>query len=125
MEQAPGQTERGAPATVDATGVQADPPGGPNLDGPASLDGPQGGLVADPLVVSLGGQGAIQSEIIATINLSASINDIGDLFGNDQLARVEFGSDAHFITVTVPAPGVLAPLAGAMVLATRRRRSVG
>ncbi len=99
--------------------------GGPNLDGPVSIDGPQGGLVADPMVVSLGGQGAIQSEIVATINLSAAINDIGDLFGNDQLARVEFGSDAHFITVNVPAPGALAPLAGAMLLATRRRRTAG
>lgn len=96
--------------------------GGANLDGPASLDGPQGGLVADPMLVSLGGLGAIQDEILVTIDLSASISDIFDLFGDLQQARVEFGSDAHFITIDVPAPGALATLGLGFGLLARRRR---
>lgn len=90
--------------------------GGPNMDGPAGLDGPQGGLVANPAVISLGGLGAIQDEVVATLNLSSGITDLSFLSHG---VTFEFGSDAAFFTV--PAPGALAML-GLAVLAGRRRR---
>ncbi len=91
--------------------------GGPNLDGPTSIDGPQAGLVADPVIVPLGGLGAIQNEIIATLTLDQPISDL-DFLAQNQV-RVEFGSDAKFITS--PEPGGLALLACGL-LALRRRR---
>ena len=96
----------------------ASPFGGQNLDGPDSLDGPQGGLVGDPLLVDLGGLGAIQDEVIVRLTLSAALADLG--FLDDNPVRVEFGSDAFFI----PEPASLGLLmAGALaVLATGRRR---
>lgn len=106
---------------ISSNTSQATPFGGANLDGPDSIDGPQGGLVANPLPLDLGGQGAIQNEIIATLNLSGSITEsqlLADILANG--ARVEFGSDAFFINV--PAPGALALLAIAGVLGRRRNR---
>ncbi len=52
---------------ISANTAQATPFGGMNLDGPANIDGPQAGLVADPLLIALGGLGAIQDEVIATL----------------------------------------------------------
>ena len=78
---------------VTANNAQATPFGGPNLDGPASIDGPQGGLVASPEVIALGGLGAIQDEIIVSLTLSDILLQqyiLGDL----GQVRVEFGSDA-------------------------------
>lgn len=94
--------------------------GGPNLDGPpnGNPDGPQAGLVANPLLVTLGGTGAIQDEIIVTINLSLAQPDL-DFLGETNL-RVEFGSSAAFINV--PTPGAAALLGVAGIAATRRRR---
>lgn len=89
---------------------------GANRDGPVGLDGPQGGLVANPAPVALGGLGAIQNEIIATLTLSNPINDLSFLHEND--VRVEFGSDAAFITS--PEPGALALWALGMVAMIRR-----
>lgn len=79
---------------------------GANMDGPVNIDGPQGGLVANPFIdpPGLGGLGVIQDEIIATLNLSGPLTDLSFLGAN--LVRVEFGSDAAFITV--PAPGAAA-----------------
>ena len=91
--------------------------GGPNLDGPAGLNGPQAGLVANPILVPLGGLGAIQNEIVVEITLNQSISGLSDLLGNG--AQVEFGSDAAFIFV--PAPASLT-LVGLGALATIRRR---
>ena len=99
--------------------AQAIPFGGPNLDGPENLDGPQGGLVADPILVGLGGLGAIRNEIIGTVMLSAPIGDLGFLFDNQ--VRVEFGSDVAFITVPEPATAGLLLLGAAALL--RRRRT--
>jgi hypothetical protein len=105
------------PNFVSGNTAGATPFGGANLDGPAGLDGPQAGLVADPILVDLGGLGAIQNEIIATLTLSESISDLDFLYENH--VRVEFGSDAAFIET--PEPGsMLLLLAG--VLLTRRRR---
>ena len=102
---------------ISANAAQATVFGGANLDGPISIDGPQGGLAANPLVMSLGGLGAIQDEIIATvtINQAFDLDDLGSEF------RVEFGSDYHFINV-VPAPPALALLGTGLLLAGRRRR---
>ncbi len=93
--------------------------GGPNLDGPAGLNGPQGGLVANPAVVSLGGLGAIQDEAIFVVTLSGAIDNLSWLL--DRGVRVEFGSDAAFITV--PAPASIGLLTGVTLLTARRRRA--
>lgn len=93
--------------------------GGPNLDGPASLNGPQGGLVASPALVSLGGLGAIQNEILIEFTLDSSVSGLSDIIGNG--ARIEFGSDAAFIDV--PAPAGAPVLAGLCLVVARRRRA--
>lgn len=102
---------------ISADHAQTTPFGGANLDGPANIDGPQAGLVADPPLVPLGGLGAIQNEIIATLTLSDPISDLDFLAANG--VRVEFGSDAAFITVPEPSALLLLALAG---LAGRRQR---
>lgn len=58
---------------ISANSAQVTPFGGENLDGPVDINGPQGGLVANPAIVPLGGVGAIQDEIIATLTLSGPI----------------------------------------------------
>lgn len=68
--------------------------GGTNLDGPAGLNGPQGGLIASPAVVSLGGLGAIQNEWIATLTLASPLANLDFL---DSGIIVEYGSDAAFL----------------------------
>lgn len=109
---------------VTANTALATPFGGANLDGPDSIDGPQGGLVANPLLIALGGIGAIQDEVIATLTLSGPITEaqlLIDLVGNG--TRVEFGSDAAFIPGTlVPGPGALGLLVSAVVIRRGRRR---
>ncbi len=92
--------------------------GSTNLDGPAGLNGPQGGLVSSAMPVSLGGLGAIRNEIVATLTLSSAISNLN--FLNTNLVRFEFGSDKAFITV--PAPSALAVLAPVALLGRRRRR---
>lgn len=93
---------------------RATPFPGPDLHYPESLAGPGAGLVADPGVDYLGGQGAIQDEIIATLDLSEELYDLDFLHTND--VRVEFGSDSHFITTPEPLT-VLGVLAGVAALA--------
>ncbi|MEX1026017.1 MAG: XDD4 family exosortase-dependent surface protein [Planctomycetota bacterium] len=79
------------------------PFGGPNLDGPDVLDGPQAGLVANPAVVALGGLGAIQDEVVITVQLDATLTNLDFL---DNGVTAEFGSDAAFLDGTpVCAPG--------------------
>jgi hypothetical protein len=103
--------------SFSSNNAQVDPFGLVNLDGPTGLDGPQGGLVANPAVVDLGGLGAIQDEVVATLNLSGGIADLSFL---DNGVVIEFGSDAAFL---IPAPGALALLALAGLVGVRRRRS--
>jgi len=104
---------------ISGNAAQATPFGGPNLDGPVSMDGPQAGLAASPLTISLGGLGAIQDEVIATVSLSHAILNLASVIGNGM--RVEFGSNAAFINI--PAPGALpALLVGACAGRRRRRR---
>ena len=108
---------------VSGNSAQATPFGGPNLDGPANIDGPQGGLVADPPIVPLGGLGAISNEIIATLTLSdpITLSELEDDLANNGV-RFEFGSDAAFLP-GVPTPGVGATLALGLGAFARRRRS--
>lgn len=109
---------------ISANTAQATPFGGPNLDGPDSIDGPQAGLVANPAPMDLGGLGAIQDEIIATLSLNQPITEgqlAQDLERN--LVRVEYGSDAAFITVPEPATVVLLLLACGGAFARGGRRS--
>jgi hypothetical protein len=94
--------------------------GGANLDGPVDPDGPQGGLVADPILVPLGGLGAIQDEIVATLSLDMAVADLSFLTENG--VRVEFGSDAFFITVPEPATAGMVALGLLGLLAAPRRR---
>ncbi len=107
---------------ITAHHSQATPFMGMNLDGPGNIDGPEGGLVASPPVLPLGGLGAIEDEIIATITISLPLASESEIFGDLGLVRVEWGSDAAFITV--PEPGSLGLLLlGGLVLMRRRRRS--
>ena len=111
---------------ISGNSAQATPFGGLNLDGPVNIDGPQGGLVADPILVSLGGLGAIQDEVIATLSLSGALTEaelLADLIANG--VRIEFGSDAAFIGGVVPAPGTIALLGIAGLLGRPRRRRGG
>ncbi len=90
---------------------------GPNLDGPAGLGGPQGGLLANPGIVDLGGLGAIQNSVVITLNLNSDLSDLGFL---ENGVIVEYGSDAAFI----PEPTTVALLArGSISLIRRRRKS--
>ena len=111
------------PNFITAMQAHSTPFGGANLDGPVRMDGPQGGLVSSFASIDLGGIGAIQDEIIASLDLSRAMTESELL---DDLAssglRVEFGSDAYFID-TIPASGMLALFALAGLVGSRRRRS--
>lgn len=107
----------GLPNMISGNTAQVTAFGGPNLDGPASIDGPQAGLVASPEVVGLGGLGAIQDEVIATLTISEPLSDLQFLY--DHFVRVEFGSDAAFLETPEPTTIVLL---GAGALALLRRR---
>lgn len=107
------------PNLVSGNVAGVTPFGGPNLDGPMNIDGPQAGLVASPILVALGGLGAIQDEIIFTLTIDQPLADLKFLLDNG--VRVEFGSDAAFIQVPEPATAtLLLPFAG--LLLHRRRR---
>lgn len=92
---------------------------GANLDGPEDLDGPQGGLIAASMPVPLGGLGAIKDEVAITLALSKPLADLNCL--EENLVRVEFGSDAAFLTTPEPATLVMTALAGYLCLPRRRR----
>ena len=110
---------------VSSNAAQATPFGGANLDGPVNIDGPQGGLVASPPIIGLGGLGAIQDEVIATLTLSIPYTDaelLDDLISNG--VQFEFGSDAAFVPGGyIPAPGAATLLLAGGALVTRRRRA--
>jgi MYXO-CTERM domain-containing protein len=110
------------PNFVSGNNAGNTPYGGANLDATVNLDGPQAGLVSSAFSVPLGGLGAIEDEIIHTVSLSQTINNLDVIIGNG--VRVEFGSDAAFLTgELVPAPGALALLGLAGVIGRRRRRN--
>lgn len=97
--------------------------GGPNLDGPTSLNGPQAGLVSATPPVGLGGLGAIRDEVIATLNLNGPLANLGFLAQNG--VKIEFGSDAMFLNGSdiIPAPGAATVLIAWLALGRRRRRA--
>lgn len=103
---------------ISALQAGSTPFGGTNRDGPSNLSGPQGGLVASPAIIPVGGLGAIQNEIVATLTLSQPLNNLDFITANQ--VRFEFGSDAAFLTV--PGPGSAALLALGGLFALRRRR---
>ena len=75
-----------------------------NLDGPSSLDGPQGGLTNG--LIDMGSElGAIRNSVIFTLTLGNTIPDLSFL---DNGAIVEFGSDKAFVPNTpVPEPATM------------------
>ncbi len=91
--------------------------GGPNLDGSPNLNGPQGGLISSMFTESdLGGLGAIQDQIIVTVDLDTMLSDLAFL----EEVTFEFGSDAAFFTVPTPSSVALLGLGG-LIAGTRRR----
>jgi hypothetical protein len=102
---------------VSGNTASATPFGGPNLDANPNIDGPQAGLVANPILVPLGGLGAIQDEIVATLTIDQELANLDFLLEN--LVRIEFGSDAAFLTTPEPASLMLV---AAGCLSVRRRR---
>jgi hypothetical protein len=101
---------------ITATRAQSTSFGGANLDGPVVIDGPSAGLISSAFSLPLGGIGAIQDEIVATLFLDTALSDLSFL---DNGTRVEFGSDAHFISVPGPAAW---SLLGLLAVHRRRRR---
>lgn len=91
-----GPTTNTLPNFISAHTAGATPFGGTNLDGPAGLAGPSGGVIGSMIFVDLGGQAAIQSEVVATLTLDTPLADLDFL---DNGARVEYGSDATFLDV--------------------------
>lgn len=99
--------------STNTAGATAFP--GANLDGPAILDGPQGGIATDPPLLDLGGLGAVAPSIVATLSLSGPLSNLDFLDGG---AIAEFGSDAGFLT---PEPTSLLLCAlGSLVIFRRR-----
>lgn len=90
-----GGTTNTLPNFVSTNAAGLTPFGGPNLDGPANVSGPQGGMVPTVPVIDIGGLGAIQDEIVASLQLDQPLADLSflDSFG----AVVEYGSDAAFL----------------------------
>jgi hypothetical protein len=97
---------------VTANQAHATPFGGGNLDGPSNLSGPQGGLLADPPLIDVGGLGGIAGPVVFNLTLS----DDWDIAGLATTgATIEFGSDAKFLFSPqfeeAPEPATLALLA--------------
>jgi len=109
------------PNLIVAMAAQSTPFGDVNLDGPHSLDGPQAGLVSAAMTdpIDLGGLGAIQDQVIIRGTLDRDGSDLAFLDPN--LVRVEFGSDAAFVTTPEPATLALAVVAGLLCLPSRGR----
>ena len=110
---------------ITTLAAESTPFGGANLDGPVTIDGPNAGIIADPIIVPNGGGGVpgmIQDEATFILQLSADLTDLDFLNlptdpipGNGTL--VEFGSDFGII----PEPGAMALLVLGGLVAVRRR----
>ncbi len=93
--------------------------GGPNLDGPAGLDGPQAGLISAASAGSLGGQAAIQDELVATLTVSNALSDLS--FLSNTAPRIEWGSDFSFVDAPTPGTLAIAGLSGLTMIRRRRK----
>jgi len=105
---------------VSADQAQATCFGGANLDGPPNIDGPQGGVVTNPPLVSMGGLGAVGDTVIITLNLDRSLTGLQFLYDNGVMC--EFGSDAAFL-VPEPATMLLVGLGFAGLIGRKKTRS--
>ena len=94
---------------------------GANLDGPpkGELNGPQGGLVADPPIVALGGLGAVAETVVINLSLDRPLADLAFL---DNGVVAEFGSDAAFLVHTPEPTTLLLLIVGSLGALRRRRR---
>jgi len=109
---------------------------GPNRDGPAGLDGPQGGLLSR-VFTSAGGLGFVQDTLEFLVNYSASLTAADLLALQNATWWVEFGSSGYFLCAgpdprctpprKVAEPGAFAltgtALAGVLTVRRLRRRS--
>jgi len=90
---------------------------------PASVNGPSGGIVAAPPLLTLAGdQPAVSNAIEFRLTLSEALThqQLWDVADN---SVVEFGSDFQYLTgIVIPAPAAAPLVAGALLLSRRRRR---
>jgi hypothetical protein len=89
--------------------------------GTGTVNGPSGGIVAAPPIVSLPGSSmGVSNSIIFAVTLTRALTDAE----NNSVAQgslVEYGSDARYLRV--PAPSSSLALIGAALIMGRRRRS--
>lgn len=86
--------------------------------GSGSIDGPWGGIVAKPPLISIpGSRHAVSDAIVFMLTLTAPLTD-AQLSDVASQSIVEFGSDARYLRVPEPAALTLVALCGLMI---RRR----
>ena len=108
------------PNLVSSMTAHTTPFPGANLDGPVNLNGPQGGLVPQTPLLSLGGQGAIAGPVVMALQLDRGLENLAFL---DRGSIVEFGSNAAYLNSSVPEPASLGLLSllGLGVVCRRRK----
>lgn len=86
--------------------------------GSGSVNGPYGGMAADPPILNIhGSKPAVSNSILFTVTLSGNLSD-SELESMANAGIVEFGSDARYLHTPEPAALAL----GALCVAAARRR---